>query len=335
MASLAHPQSFNLLLKRDIGPSLGYHRAFCLWMLTAPFLSGMWHGYEGNAIIRDLIPAFLLLLPLIHPDLNLRHFKLILVACGTAFAARYLLGLGHLLTANSSEPTELLYLANAPLILFATFIGLDWLTQIEKTYLLKRLIGLGVFLITITAMLMMSQRAPFILTLLGAFIILSTRLFQSPLRMSIIIGLFIGLIALVLPLLWHDILGLGNKFLNVGDNNRIAEIKAALTYPSLIGYGWGFEWQSPAVGDYWVRYTHNMVLYYWLKAGIIGAGLTIGFIYIWLKKASRLFPQNMALAMAIFIPFLIHFFLYTGYKSFDLPLLLTFLVLCRQDRHPS
>jgi hypothetical protein len=325
LISFAHPSSFNSLIQKPQSLSLGFHHLFFVYVATIPLFLGLLYGHNSQSIIRDYIPVLLLCIPIITPRIwNKNHLEWALIICGTSFAIRFLIDF------ISFNAHGMLYLANSPLVPFTTLIGFHWITMTQPTtsQWFKRFIGLVIFIIGVMAMILMAQRAPLVLSLLGVSIIIGFRIIQSPIRTTLI-NLILGIIGIsLIPLFWVEILSISNKFLTIGDNNRLADIQAVLYQVTIWGHGWGYEWQSPAVADYWVRYTHNMTTYYWLKTGFIGAILSIGFIYIWGLESLKACKHNIAIGLAIFVPLTIHFFLYTGYKTFDLSLLLTFLVLC-------
>jgi len=260
-----------------------------------------------------------------------------LSAAGALFAVRYLFNaLPDIMNIGLSPVHDsLLYLANSPLVPFTCITGFALLFSPDTKPFYYRVIGFALFAITTTAMALMVQRAPLILCAIGCLGIMAVRTTHTPLKTSIIatILLFISIPFMTIAFQIGD--GLIEKTITVGANNRIDEIIAALSHTTLFGHGWGMEWQSPAVADYWVRYTHNMTTYYWLKAGVIGAALSILFIYIWIKETLILTRHNLAIGIAIIISISIHFFLYTGYKTFDISLLLALIISCKRDRHLS
>ena len=335
IASVGLIRGWGAITKPDYPFCLGFHRIFLLYMLAVPLIIGAVYSYSVSNIIRDLIPLLFLVLPLCFYQKPLPRFEMVLMLGGVVFAARYLLPL--LPSAGFTEP-PLLYLANSPLVPFAAITGFHYFSQPEKTLLTNRLIGLACCAVCLLAMAAMLQRAPFILSVAGCVALLGLRTFHSPVR-SMVIGTFICLTVIIFfPFVLEVIQGFTEKTLNVGFNSRLTEWQAVITQSTLLGDGWGAEWQSPAVADIWVRYTHNMVSYYWLKAGVIGGILSVIFIYIWGRQIIKAITCNPALGIAIAVPFFIHVTLYTGFKSLDFALILTLSTLICQNpvnRSPS
>ena len=315
------------LIGRGLPLYLIGHRFFLFYMLTVPLALGVFYGNETPDVIRDFIPIIFLILPLCFYAQPVRLLEVAMVFAGGLFALRYCASLIpemaviDLFTAD----TSLLYLANAPLVSFAAIMGFHWLTDTKNTSLAKRLVG-GIIAITcFAAMAAMMQRAPIILTVLACVALLGLRTLHKPLQ-SMVIGAIIMVVLIPFMVLMTDIYtAIQAKTFIVGWNNRLEELAAALNQSSLLGLGWGSIWKSPEVADFWVRYTHNIVSYYWVKAGVIGGLLSIGFLVMWLWQNIRLMRINTALGTAIFVPLIIHTALYTGFKTLDFALLLTLL----------
>lgn len=321
---------------------LGYHRFFCLFMLSVPLIIGVVNGYATGDIIRDLIPVMALCLPLPLPLMTInppvRSMAAAMGIAGFVFSLRYLLAVMPDLSiiGLNAQHDNLLYLANAPLVPFACLYGFAVLTDPEKKMLGQRITGGVITLVTFLAMACMVQRATFILCLTGCIAIAAIRLPRNPLTIVVITSILAIIITPYLPLLLQISDGMIEKTMTLGLNSRWDEITALIPHGTVFGQGWGALWQSPAVGDYWVRYTHNMFSYYWLKAGMIGSILAIGFALLWIRLAAQIvFRHNFALGLALIIPLLIHIFLYTGYKTFDFALLITLTYLCNKDRQAS
>lgn len=335
---IAPLRSFGFLVQKTMPAPLGFHRLFILWMMSVPLVIGAINGYPPTDIIRDIIPLALLALPLCFTERDLKRLPLILMIAGGCFAARYIfIALPSLLSIGSSAGNDvLLYLANSPLLPFACLFGFGVLTSTTKTYLTHRVIGLIILGITLSAMAVMIQRAPLVLSLIGCSLILAMRFGIAPFKTTLIT---IGLAILITPII-SIVTQVGDGFLTktltVGANNRIDEFAAVLSDSTFFGHGWGAIWQSPAVGDYWVRYTHNMSSYYWLKAGVIGGVLSICFILFWLRHSIKIIMgHDFATGIALIVPLIIHMTLYTGYKTFDFALLLTLVFLCNKDHLAS
>jgi hypothetical protein len=305
--------------------TLNFHRFFLLYMLTIPLMLGIIHTNSLSDVIRDLIPLLFLILPLCFYRNYLPRIEYLLMIAGGILALRYLM---PFLGTSLIEFKPLLYLANSPLIPFAAIMGFGLIfsdRRRHKAFLLP-LLGLSISLICFTAMALTLQRAPMGLCALACLIIFSIKMPEKPITTLFLCG---GLILLTLyfwPFILEITNGLTDKNMTVGFNNRVTEFQAVLSRATLFGEGWGAIWPSPAVGDIEVRYTHNMVSYYILKAGLIGGAISIGFITFWFYQIIRLLRQDITMALAIAIPFIIHISLYAGFKSLDFALILTLLM---------
>ena len=321
------------LLKRDIPLFLWGHRAFLVYMLCVPVFVGVLSGNHPQDMIRDLIPVFFLILPLCFYSFRPEMLVAVMAVAGGLLALRYIaVFLPFVLQGQS-----LLYLANAPMVSFATIIGFHWLTDVHDKMVIKRLVGGLIMLICFAAMAAAMQRAPLILSAAACMGLLGLRTLQKPIQ-SMMIGTIIVLAAMPFLFVFIQIFeGIEAKTIAVGWNNRLVELLAVFDQSTVWGTGWGGVWQSPAVGDFWVRYTHNIVSYYWLKAGVIGGIVAILFFVMWFWQVIRVLRIDLAIGLAVFVPFVVHTMLYTGFKTLDFALLLTVLtsLLCTNQGKPS
>lgn len=316
---------------------LNFHRLFLFFMVSVPLIIGAMNGYPMTDIMRDLIPLICLILPFCFLEKNMKWFPLVLMIAGCVFAIRYIIdAVPHLVSLGTEAGNEsLLYLANSPLLLFACLYGFHKFTEPQKIFWTERLIGLLVVGVTLVAMTLMVQRAPMVLSVLGCITILIFRFGTTPIKLSIITALLCFLIMPFYGVIIEVADGFWEKTLTVGLNNRTEEFTHVAKQASMFGAGWGSVWQSPAVSDYWVRYTHNMVSYYLLKSGIIGATLAIIFMCVWLWQSIRIARHHFAMGVALFMPLLIHMTLYTGYKTFDFALLILLIFIWNRDHQAS
>lgn len=310
-----------------------FYRTFFILMLLLPLMIGALYSHSLHDMLRDMLPFLCLALPFFMKDKNLGALPLILMLAGFAFALRYIvLGLPQIMHIGTvSGQDNLLYLANSPLVIFACLYGAQIAFKPTRMLITHRLIGMTITVITLVAMAFMIQRAPLILSLCGLILIISHSFVKTPIKISVFVALLFTLSIPYWPYI-HDIAGGSmTKTFTVGSNSRIEEFKAVFAHTPLWGLGWGAVWQSPAVGDYWVRYTHNMISYYMLKAGIIGAALSLGLIYVMLARTIRIMRHDFAIGLALFVPLSIHMTLYTGYKTLDFALLITLTLTWIKD----
>ncbi len=307
---------------------LHYHKVFLGFMISIPMAIGVINGHDLVAIARDLFPIIALILPLCFYRQDMPLLPIIMAVAGGLFALRYLAPLIPYLGFLSSGDA-LLYLANSPLVPFAAIMGFHWASDIRDNSIMQRVFGLILCGLCFAAMGMMLQRAPFILCALACVGLLGLRTVQKPVQSMVLGAVIIMALVPVLPIIMDIAQSLQSKTLTVGMNNRVEEFQAVLAQSSWLGTGWGGEFQSPAVADIWVRFTHNIVSYYWLKAGVIGAILSVGFIALWGWQAIKIIRINPALGLAIAVPFLVHVTLYTGFKTLDFALLITLITFTK------
>jgi hypothetical protein len=319
--SVGMVNSWNVLISRNLPFTLQYHRLFFGYMMTIPLVIGLINANMPSDIIRDIIPIAFLIIPIAFYNHSPHYLSTVLAIAGGIFSLRYCAPLiPQLSFLNTND--GLLYLANSPLVPFAAIMGFSWVSDPNRILLSKRILGLCIMIITFIAMITMLQRAPLILTALACIILLGLRSLHRPIHSLVIGAVIMAFLLPVLPIIIDLSQSMIDKTLSVGFNNRIEEFQSVMAQSSLLGNGWGALWKSPAVADIWVRFTHNMVSYYWLKVGAISAILSTLFILFWGREMTCVIRSNPALGLAIAIPLIIHVTLYTGFKTLDFACLL-------------
>ncbi len=313
--------SWNNLTTKSLPPFLQYHRVFLIYMMSVPLVIGLANTSMPRDILRDLIPVVFLIIPIIFYSNQPNYLSIVLIISGGLFALRYCAPFISQLSFMGTHD-GLLYLANSPLVPFAAIMGFSWVSDPQRILWSKRILGLAIMAITFIAMITMLQRAPLILTTLSCLILLGLRSLHRPIHSMVIGAIIMACFLPMLPIIIDLSQSMIHKTLSVGFNNRIEEFQSVIAQSSFFGEGWGALWQSPAVADIWVRFTHNTISYYWLKAGIIGAVLSLFFIILWGREIIRVIRANPALGLAIATPFIIHVTLYTGFKTLDFACLL-------------
>jgi len=318
------------LISRYKSWTLLYHRIFLCFMMVVPTTFALTSGIDLIHILRDFIPLALLILPLCFYNHNLQTLPFIMVIGGGLLSLRYIspLFLGDSLSLIPGDNEALLYLANAPLVMFSTMMGLSWYIKSSDIIFPQRIVGLLVCACGVIAMGLMMQRAPIALVIIACIIIAGVNILKSPLQTFIYLSILAGLSFPFYGFMIDMVEAGWDKTLSVGWNNRIEEFVAVTKHSTLLGHGWGASWQSPAVGDMFVRFTHNMISYYWLKAGIIGAIMGVILSILWMWQNIKLMAVDIAMGLAIFMTLFVHIMLYTGFKTFDFALILTLLIIC-------
>ena len=101
------------------------------------------------------------------------------------------------------------------------------------------------------------------------------------------------------------------------------------------GLGWGGTFESPAVGDVRVNYTHSFVSCMLLKSGMLGAALAVAYLIGSFIGITRLLPRHLVLGLALAGPLLIDSVLYASYKWLDFGLLLLLISAAVQLHRPA
>lgn len=310
-----------------------------LYGFSIPVILSLVNGYDIYAIMRDLIGFIFLTLPFFFlPFWNKRleyANQLIALYCilGVAFALRVLFM--HQIPWQNDN-TELLYLANSPVLLFSmSWLLLSALDSLCEKITIKLLIqsvvkiaGAGIMIL---AILQDAQRAPIAALLLGLATMLGYIFYRSPVK-----ALFICLALCTACLPFSDSLVeiwniLSKKTLEVGSNMRFQELGAIWNVMTqspiqlLFGMGWGASYASPAVGGLYVTYTHSLLSYMFFKTGLIGLFLTLIYLLHVFKKILYLTFRDITLSLSLFWAFVIPVFLYASHKSFDFGLLLVLI----------
>lgn len=320
-------------------------KIFFLYGVFVPLIMGAINGLSFQVIARDLIAFIFLCTPLFfyHFIKTKKAEDIFLGLCiliGLLFAIRVLVP--HFLLFKNT--TELLYLANSPLVLMCTiFLAGLAAYQAFQTITLRRVFKILALAclasLPLIAMFVDLQRASFAALLLSSVSLGVIGFIKAPYKM--IVPVIIGIVCF---LIFQDYaLNLLNnvnlKTSQVGLNMREQELMAVwntaseTTLSLLFGQGWGSYFASPAVGYLNVTFTHSLLSYLLLKTGLIGLCLCLVYLYFIFEKLVRLYCSNPVKGNALIWPFIIPIFLYASHKSFDYGLLLTLiLVLSKRQK---
>ncbi len=324
---------------------------FLLYVLLWPLLSGVISGNDPGRILRDVIPALFWMLPLFLAPViraggdsaGLLVFRLILFA-GWMFGARALL---HVLSAGQGffqmTPPDLLYLSNAPTLLFAAVFLSGWgLMRIgawpragaQTVY--KGAAYLALACVPLAAMASVMQRATLAYLALALAFFILFYLWQRPRHIFLpllLLGGFVAVFAQEISLLFEV---LYRKAMLVGWNMRFEDLAAVYhrlwSVPGglVFGCGLGCGYESPAVAGINVNYTHFFLSAVWMKTGLPGLLLILLYLAGLCRAFLPLFARALEgrlVALALAGPVLISVFLYASYKSLDFGLLLLILAM--------
>lgn len=328
-------------------------RILLLFGLVAPVLVGVASGHDAASIMRDVLPFLFFMLPVFFfghlsgwgSGKKTDALIWVIVLAGVVFAAR---AVGDVLVVMFLSPSsaELYYFANAPTVLFAALFLIAWtgnaVMRLEyPANWLKAIAGVALVTLPVLAMTLATQRASLGAIAIFVSLLLVTGFMRYPARVVLPIAAVALLGVVAYPFLQDTMALLFQKTLNVGVNMRLQEIQAVWDMISqnistlCFGLGWGAEFQSPAVGNLSVGYTHNLISYMLLKTGLLGTALCTIYLLGMADALIRLMSYRPALALALAAPFLIDIFLYASFKSFDFGLILMLvpacLIWCRQQ----
>jgi hypothetical protein len=319
-----------------------------LYGLVVTTIAALIHGVAPYDFIRDLIGFIFLLIPLLFISFLKNKIRAIgfLYVClfiGLAFSVRTIFP-DTLLNIRGSE---LLYLANSPLVLFSSIFFIGYVaqklfTRITIENFLLFFLGFLASLICLLAMMNDIRRASFIAVILSLLIFTMIGFVKNPVRTILPLCLLMA----ILLLLQEDILAvIGQitlKTSQVGLNMRLQEWHAVWqavnsdTLTLLFGRGWGAMFESPAVGGLSVSFTHSLLSALLLKSGLIGLLLCLVYLFFIFEKLVRVvFSKHIVAGIALFWPFVIAVLFYASYKSLDFGLLLTLIIIWHKTEEPE
>jgi len=317
-----------------------------LWLCLIPLSIGIITGNNIRDWSRDLAAIIFLGLPVLVgalPRRDIQKFALAIAAAGSALALRYWIVTGATpITLNNLKNGDgLLYLSLDPSMLFAAvylpiqFIEIQGATL--RAWLLRGAALAGAFLCW-GALGGMEMRGALGLGA-AALVVFALTQHKRP-----IIPIMMAVTALLIALLFSESLmrmvdALWLKQQQVGLNARdddlrvIWRLQAADPFYLLFGRGWGATYSSPAVGGYWVNYSHSALGFFLLKTGLCGLAAIAAYILSITSGVRQIWRQHVGLILAISAPLLLSFTLYTSYKFFSCGMLL--LLLGSLDANPD
>lgn len=308
---------------------------FFVYGLSIPLIMALCQGANLAAVMRDMVGFIFLCLPLfLWPFLKdnpvrQKYFIFLLLAVGLLFSWRVLFP--HFF--GQENTTELLYLANSPLVLFTALLLFSLachkiFERVSVKNFTLAVLYFGLAVSVLLAMFVDIQRASFVALVLSGVLLFILGVVKAPLR--VIVPLII--VAVSVFIFQAEILGVAEdvalKTARVGVNMRYQEILAVWEAVSaspmtlLWGQGWGASFASPAVGGLHVTYTHSLLSYVFFKMGLVGLCLCLFYLFFIFEKLVRLSLRYPVKGNAIMWPFLIPIFLYASHKSFDFGLLI-------------
>lgn len=306
------------------------------FLFTIPFIIGLIKGHSLSLIIRDAIPLLYSFIPVfMYSKLSNRdtsRLYLVGVFAGVCLALRFLIisGFSWDLLGKFGFYDNNMYLAISPFILFATlFMFLDFF---EVKSLIKK--GLTIFYSTICfgAMMATSQRAS-----IGSAVAFSSLYIVSKSKKNILYVISALTVVALMYFYFGEYIDtslsiLIEKTRTVGSNSRVEEFYAVINEVKnsvadiLFGKGWGYKFQSPAIVETKVGFTHCMFTYFFLKTGLIGTFLYSAYLASIFAKVFTNNKNVNFISYACLAPIIISMTLYTGYKYFDFGCLLLIML---------
>ena len=329
---------FFLQQKQSLWQIAGY--TLLCYGLVIPSLVTLGQEVSLQVLIRDVIAFGFLCFPvfvvpfLMQSPQRQKVFEKLILFIGLAFALRVV----FLDFSFFTQADALLYLANSPLVLLSSIYLV--LRVGHKTAYFKRLSDAKWFviyamlaLLPMLAMYIDFQRASFLAIAFAAISYGLLIFIKTPVRIVLPVCILLALLVVFFPYFQVVIESIVVKTSKVGLNMRYQEAIAVWSVVShspfsmLFGLGWGAEFSSPAVGNLNVGYTHSLLTYVFLKAGLIGLGLTLFYLFCIGQKAIKLVFVDPVWGNALIWPFIIPVTLYASYKSLDFGLIMTLIVL--------
>lgn len=306
-------------------------------LLMIPTLRGIASGARAEDMARDLVPLAFLFMPLLLGAFPGRRWVVAAaLAGGVLFAARFFIVSGAVpAVLGPAAPADgLLYLANAPMVLFAAiflpFAAFGWKGRGRIILLLLCWAGAGLCFLALAATL---QRAALAAWTVGIAVILMIHA-QRQARLVVLAPLLAAaIIWAATPLLGDlaDLLILKTRL--VGWNGHDSEIRAASSLVgrswdvAIFGLGWGALFESPAVPGYRISYLHSLPLYMLVKAGGLGLLLLLTYAATFIPDALAAFRRRPALTIAILGALSVGALVQPSFKYLDFGLLLMVLRL--------
>lgn len=295
-------------------------------------------GHDMSAVLRDVIPFVFLFFPLFFATFFEKKPEYYRTTLFAVLSIGFLFGLRSLLMRDAALcgiwcTEELLYLENMPTVLFCAL----FLTGTACARVMRRAGPKDLSLFALLIVLALAPLAAMAITLqrasLGAFalycgLIYLYLFYKRPWHALVLALCAFAAMTTVGMVFSRTIESLYAKTELVGLNMRPQEFRAVWDVVSanpgalLFGIGWGGHFNSPAVNNLSVNFTHNFFTSVLLKTGLCGLLLSLGYMLGLVERLSRIVLRNPVLGLALAAPVLIDLSLYASFKSLDFGLVL-------------
>jgi hypothetical protein len=307
------------------------------WLLWVPTLRGLALGNRPEDIFRDVVPLVFLFLPLmLGRVVRGRVLAAGMAAVAVAFALRWLWGVLPLgVGARQVVAWDSRYLVNGPAVSFAAV----WLPLVALRCPPGGARGMAAALaqaaagaVALAALVLAVHRTAAGLALAALVVGACWSGRRSPWPFA---GALAATVAALLlgsePL--AELLGaFADKTRIHGFNGRVAEFDAVLDRAAegwgalLLGSGWGGLIRNPAVGEWWVSYTHGFPGYVLFKTGLLGLLAAAAWVAVLGAGLVRLLRRDVALGIALVPPFATGLLAHMSFKCLCFGLLTTLCV---------
>ncbi|WP_010272262.1 membrane protein [Paenibacillus senegalensis] len=343
---------FSVYERLGLAPSW-LHLGFFLLVWGQLFNGAVIHGWSVADMIRDLVPAIYIFLPLLLLPAMLRTsfskwlkvLPYVISLAGVLLSLRFYMEVGI-------WPWELggrhyfdnyLYLPYDPVVTFAgIFLPLmavqSWNGRRPQRWLASLAMLTGGAL-ALGSLMAVAQRAPLGLAAIGFVLYFFMLTYRSLGKMLVLLILAVSIGFLAQEQISSSIQLLSAKQEEVGANGKTEELKAVWSEVSrtprtlLFGIGWGGLYESPAVEGQQVSFTHSALTFFLLKTGISGLVFFM-FYLLWVARngCSQWSLKTMPVLLASLVPILIGLFFQVSYKTLSFGVVLTIICLMQANR---
>ena len=334
---------------------IGFSRIMLLYFVLVTSVVGLLRGAGVIDFFRDIVPLgyifiYVLLWPIgsKNPDRYVLIVSHLLLFVGLSYSVRYFFieGVSVADLGRATMYGDMNYLPQDPAVTFGAVFALA--EGFQYFFKRKSILSIAYFfasLICIASLVGMAARAPTILWFVVAifFIFFKGGGFEKLIALASVLVLGYHFFAF-----FNEMYSLvAGKFANVGLNTKDEEFIAVLNevlsdpFVLLFGWGWGSLIETPTLGGE-VRFLHNFWLYFFAKAGLVGAIFALviiiyGFFFLvakvarWLilGRVKQLAENRSSVAIGVLAVLSSSLFLQANFKSltFGFILFLAFLIL--------
>ncbi len=323
--------------------------SYCILYITfiPTFLGIIIYQYEISDFLRDFIPLQFFLIPFFFFGLISRYSILWVNTLTNAFfISGVILSLRHISSGSSALFTDILVTNSVPLnqcptVIFAGIYGFSAAFR-ERISLVKKVLFILGSLIVMGGLMVTVMRAQIAIVFLLSFFALcigNKNIFKTLIYLAVALTIvFLAFSERILEAIYwtYDMILLKTEIAGLF-NSRDLELSTVLANASaspsvfMFGSGWGDSMYVPTAGGI-VRFTHNSLLYFLWKVGLIGCIAVavylwnqVGIKYIFKQKANFI-SNNFHLFFSVLGALFVYSFIEMGYKMMSFGFMLSFLL---------